>query len=183
MLGACNTCFFFVLIILLVYFLVCLYGCLYLFVVAAGGRRGKCMWLLVYLFIYLFSFGVAASGSFVLFLFFRKGLGVSKEKLFIILYIQNIFFTIFKFFLHVLHVSAFTSFCLCVFVCAQMRGCTVVCELLFIKCSFKGLQTITARIFCEFHFPYNKEERLTSYSFFRERKLYSKTYKPAEGTL
>lgn len=141
------------------------------------------MWLLVYLFIYLFSFGVAASGSFVLFLFFRKGLGVSKEKLFIILYIQNIFLQFLKFF------YMFFTFLLLqvsVFVCLFVRKCVVVqlsVSYCLLNVRLKGLQTITARIFCEFHFPYNKEERLTSYSFFRERKLYSKTYKPAEGTL
>ena len=73
-----------------------------------------------------------------------------------------------------------------VFVCLFVRKRVVVqlsVSYCLLNVRLKGLQTITARIFCEFHFPYNKEERLTSYSFFRERKLYSKTYKPAEGTL
>ena len=63
-----------------------------------------------------------------------QGLGVSKKSLLIIVYIP-IFNVFCNFYIFVRFVVLYV--CLCVFACAQMCGCTVVCELWKFKCLFK----------------------------------------------
>ena len=70
-----------------------------------------------------------------------------------------------------------------VFVWAQMRGCTVICELWSFKCLFMRFPNDEGSQFSKFHFPCSNGERWTLYSFFRECKVYSKTYQPAKNSL
>ena len=57
------------------------------------------------------------------------------------------FFTYNLEFLHVFHLCARVCVCLCVFVCAPMHGCSVICELWQLKCFFMKPQTMRAHSF------------------------------------
>ena len=75
-----------------------------------------------------------------------EGLGISRESLFIIVYIPYIFLLNFCNF-YVLHICACTCVCLCVCLC----GCAVVCEC-GLNVSLRSLKTMRAHSFVNYIF-------------------------------
>ena len=81
-----------------------------------------------------------------------QGSGCKEKSCFIIVYIPIIFFINYLEFLNVLHNCTCTCVSLCTFVCAQMCGCTGVCELWYLNISVRDLQVMRAHIFLNFLF-------------------------------
>ena len=59
---------------------------------------------------------------------------------------------------NVLHVCACICVSLCVFVSAQICGCTVVCELWYLNVCVRGLQAMKSHIFLNFIFVVIREK-------------------------
>ena len=126
----------------------------------------------------------------------ERGRVYIKVKNHLLLYISQIYIfllIICNFYMFLTFVLVYVSVfaCLSVYKCivvhvsvwAQMRGCTVICELWSFKCLFMRFPNDEGSQFSKFHFPCSKGERWTLYSFFRECKVYSKTYQPAKNSL